>query len=838
MLISRYLPIALLLSGPVSLSVAAEPAAVLAVEIGRHNTELLPRGKEADGIIGDFVLRNDRVHALISGAQPLRRANMRTENAFVTQGCLYDLDIVGANNDQITAFRPGNAGGEVSWVSVVANTGSAGAIESVRTSAKGDGLYTRHEYRLEPGWQHLLITSTYRNESTKPLVVRPSAAWRGFEDSREWTVGDVRVADATDPFDKRAYAWSFVPTDKPTTAEVTLEPGQERIIRVVLAVADSPLAAYGHVKHLFQPAGHVSGHVVDTKGSGAIHSTLQIAVEGVSLPHYPDSRGNFAFFLPVGKYAANFTDLGRDPIRRDLAIEADKELREDLTVDPASQVNVRMHDQSGGFSPGKVQFIGVDGTETPDLGSPLRAHGSNHQYFTHDGQFTQQVPPGQYLLRFTRGPEYDLEEKRVEVRKGQTVDVDVTLNRVVDTKGWISADLHSHSTPSGDNYCATDDRIIDLVAEQIEFAPATEHNRFVSWIPNIERLGLSHLIKSVTGIEFTSDDTHMNGFPFTMDEFTQDNGAPVYDPDVRISAMRLRGWTTPSLLPGGSRFDTYQNSRAHVRPSDPVDRWVQINHPSVGAMFFDRDRAGIVPRIETFYNGAEVWSTDILKLSPTIESGRGGQDRKTPNRTFGWLQLLNQGRLIWSVAVSDAHGVFRGGVGGWRTYLPSSTDEPEKIDPSEIVRNAKAGRMMLTNGPFLEVKTGDGVPIGSTVIARDGIDLQVRVQTPNWMEINRIQVLVSGRQPEEYNFTKQQHPEMFKTGVVCFDEKIHIKLTRDEHLIVVATGEGVDLSKGWGRNANSRMPPMAYTNPIYVDVDGDGFHANKDTLGFPLMSGR
>src|SRR5262245_38638502 len=215
----------------VRFTVGASPAAptkVIAVEIGRHNTTLLPRGKEADGIIGDFVLHSDRVHALISGAQPLRRANMRTENAFVTQGCVYDLDLTGENNDQLTAFRPGNAGGEVSWVRVVESSDAAGVIESVPNAAKGNGLYTRHEYRLQPGWQHLLVTSTYRNESGKPLTIRPGAEWRGFEDSREWTVGGVHVADATDPFDKRGYAWGFAPGEGPAQQEVPLAPGQER----------------------------------------------------------------------------------------------------------------------------------------------------------------------------------------------------------------------------------------------------------------------------------------------------------------------------------------------------------------------------------------------------------------------------------------------------------------------------------------------------------------------------------------------------------------------------------------------------------------------------------
>jgi hypothetical protein len=834
------LSFALLAAATGCLVVIASPAGgtkVLAVEIDRTNTDLLPRGKEADGIIGDFVLRSDRVHALISGAQPLRRANMRTENAFVTPGCVYDLDLTGEQNDQLTAFRPGNAGGEVSWVRVVESSEAAGIIESVRMAAKGNGLFTRHEYRLEPGWQHLLITSTYRNESDRPLTIRPAAEWRGFENSREWTVGQVHVADATDPFDKRGYAWSFAPGEAPSQQDVPLAPGEQRIVHIALAVADSPLAAYGVVQRLFHPVGLVSGRAVDSSGSPAIHATLQVAVAGVDLPHYPDREGSFRFYLPPGSFPMKFRDLGRDPQDRVLAVEANKEVHEDLRLAPASGVRVQVRDANGGFSPAKVQFIGVDGTETPNLGTHLRAHGSDHQYFTHDGRFTQQLPPGHYLLRFTRGPEYDMEERRIEVRKDELVEVAATLKRTVDTTGWVSADFHSHSTPSGDNYCATDDRIIDLVAEQIEFAPATEHNRFVSWVPNIERLGLTRLIKSVTGIEFTSNDTHMNGFPFTLDAFTQDNGAPMYDPDVRISAMRLRGWRTPSLEKGGSRYDTYQNSRARIRPQDPPERWVQINHPSVGAMFFDRNRAGIFPNIETLFDAAEVWSADILTLSPVVERARGGRGRKAPNRTFGWLQLLNQGRNIWSVAVSDAHGVFGNGVGAWRVYLPSSTDNPEQIDPNEIVRNAKAGRMVITNGPFLEVATAAGDPIGSTVRAHDGVDLRIRVQTPNWMDINRVQILLSGRQPEQYNFTRQRNPAMFRDGAVRFDQKIHVALSRDEHLIVVAAGEGLDLSKGWGRSPVSRMQPIAYTNPIYVDVDGNGFQANRDTLGFPLMSG-
>ena len=31
------------------------------------------------------------------------------------------------------------------------------------------------------------------------------------------------------------------------------------------------------------------------------------------------------------------------------------------------------------------------------------------------------------------------------------------------------------------------------------------------------------------------------------------------------------------------------------------------------------------------------------------------------------------------------------------------------------------------------------------------------------------------------------------------------------------------------------MHPVAYTNPIFVDVDGQGFKPNGDNLGHPLL---
>ena len=137
----------------IALASTAQRESAEAFEVGRTNVDQMPAGKEADGLPGDFVLRNNKIHALVSRTQPSGYANMTTDYGAVLQGCLYDLDLRGAGNDPLTGLRPGGATACLPEVSVLDN-GSAGAalVVAVRTAAIGDGLYSRHEYRLEPDW--------------------------------------------------------------------------------------------------------------------------------------------------------------------------------------------------------------------------------------------------------------------------------------------------------------------------------------------------------------------------------------------------------------------------------------------------------------------------------------------------------------------------------------------------------------------------------------------------------------------------------------------------------------------------------------------------------------
>ena len=805
----------LILSFGITMQASARPEAF---EIGPANTAELPGGKEADGIIGDFVLRNDSVVAVVSGDLPDRRANMSTFYGAgnITPGCLYDLTFRGANNDQITYFGPADQRRDVSHVRI-ASDGADGAavVRCYRSAESNDGLEVTHDYTLRDGWRYVLVLSTFSNHSADTINVKPKPAWKGLV--AETVAGDITTGDAQDPFDRQGYAYGTIPQDGTLSslAPFDLEPNQTKRVAVALAVGTSPAEAYGVVVAARGATGTLNLRV--TSGQATLRNVaVAIPVGDKTMNAYTNNGGRCSLRLPAGSYRLRARTIGSPDLEQSVQVRADAITTAAVEMERPAAIEVRVTGTDAKVIPAKVQFNGIEGTATPNLGPAIRAAGCDHQYHAFHGQFIQPIPPGKYEVVVTRGVEFSHVAQRVEVKPQQTVRVDAKLERLVNTAGWVSTDFHNHSTPSGDNYCGTDDRIANLAAEHIEFAPTTEHNRMYDWQPHIDRLGLTEEISTVTGIELTGAGPHLNSFPHVITPYRQDNGAPKWSPDPRISALTLR------FLEGAG-------------PS----RWVHLNHPRVSRYFGDRDDDGVpddgYAGLEDLVDAAEVWSTEILNHDVRYEWKDRGRNNTVENRTFAWLQMLNQGRRMWCIAVSDAHAVFGNGVGGWRTYVPSSTDAPAKIDHKEIIRNAKAGKMFVTNGPFLDVRADDGTWPGGLTIAAGHVDLNVKVQGTSWVRVDKVVVLVNGRPGKDLTFTRASHGDDFYDDVLQFNRTIRVPLSEDAHLIVVATSDDATLATGYGQSWQAKMHPMAYNNPIFVDIDHNGWQPNGDTLGQPLL---
>jgi hypothetical protein len=180
-----------------------------------------------------------------------------------------------------------------------------------------------------------------------------------------------------------------------------------------------------------------------------------------------------------------------------------------------------------------------------------------------------------------------------------------------------------------------------------------------------------------------------------------------------------------------------------------------------------------------------------------------------------------------------------------------------------VIAASEAGRIVMTSGPFLEAVASAGKEAvasagkeavasagkeavasageaskpaapGDTLRAEAGrVSLKIRVQCPNWFDVDRVQVFVNGRPDPALNFTRRDHAGMFTRDVVRFDQTVSVTLERDAHLIVATVGEGSNLGLVMGPDHAERRP-IAVTNPIFVDVDGGGFKPNGDLLGVPL----
>ena len=55
----------------------------------------------------------------------------------------------------------------------------------------------------------------------------------------------------------------------------------------------------------------------------------------------------------------------------------------------------------------------------------------------------------------------------------------------------------------------------------------------------------------------------------------------------------------------------------------------------------------------------------------------------------------------------------------------------------------------------------------------------------------------------------------------------------DAHVIVATIGEGLQLGRVMGPD-HGKLPPVAVSNPIFVDIDGQGFKPNGDLLDVPF----
>jgi hypothetical protein len=168
-----------------------------------------------------------------------------------------------------------------------------------------------------------------------------------------------------------------------------------------------------------------------------------------------------------------------------------------------------------------------------------------------------------------------------------------------------------------------------------------------------------------------------------------------------------------------------------------------------------------------------------------------------------WFSLLLQGEFRAATANSDSHRL--GQILGLpRNYVRLEDDRPQSFDEAGFIRAIREGRLYGTTGPLLEVRLGDA-GLGEIFRGRSG-RLQVKVEAADWVPVSALRVYVNAALDREIPIRAGETRE------------VSLEFAGDSFVTVEVEGE-VDATF---EALNPGFPSFAFTNPVFVDADGDG----------------
>jgi len=777
------------------------------------------QGKEIDWIDGDYVLRNDQVVAVIARPSAKRHANMTVRSV---GACVIDFTRLDAESDQLSCYYP-LAGRYQFFDEGLVETGEldGGGVfwrcRSTAATARNETVATI-EYQLRDGDPYLTVIKTVTGEDVSKVTAADSV--RADQSFVVGTIANTTTGYCEDEHFRQTYGFEAAKGEKTPQWSAS---GRNRQLKYAADAAERSAKSIQWVTRIYAASspldllGLTSGAAAQkfiVAGAVGEHPRIKLSlvagnVGSLELPceWRSAANGNSVVHLLPGKYRVRGEAVGHQSVERDIEVTADSQ---DFAfkLGAATTVQVTVVSEDGNPIPCKASFYGAtadDGEVTPDpvFGIESQSGAVGNCVYSADGQFVRSIPPGTYDLLLSRGPEYDAVFEKIQIAEGQQRMINATLKRVVDTTGWVSAELHSHSSPSGDNTSDQLGRVENLVCEQIDFAPCTEHQRIESYDDQLEKLGAQEFMATCTGMELTGSPlplNHQNAFPLKWKPYSQDGGGPTTSSNPVTQIARLAMW------------------------DDNSDKLVQTNHPNVRQLVGDRDLDGKpdggFAKMLDFMDVMEVHPPEgIFMTSEEVkEMKRPGTQRILP-----WMDLLKSGRRIPGVVNTDAHYNWNGS--GWlRNWIRSSTDEPAKIQTAEMVNRLEQGQVIMSTGPFMTVQLlhpdlKSPAAIGDSVKV-DGADAEVaiKVQCANWMDVNRVEVFVNGEMQPELSRTRKTHPDAFGNGVIKFDQRLKVALPPESFVIVAAIGERMELGRVMGKRYG-RRPPVVVSNPIFVTAN-------------------
>jgi hypothetical protein len=499
--------------------------------------------------------------------------------------------------------------------------------------------------------------------------------------------------------------------------------------------------------------------------------------------------------VPPGLYRlqANFFPAVVEEL---VEVKPDEENNFLLECPPLGEVRVQLQDSRGNPVPGKVSFLGISPTQSPYFrpDNPIETgrdwEGFKDSCFPGREGITLELPAGTYLASGSRGPEYSVDHRALEILKGKNRELALVIDRVVETPGLLAFDPHMHTNKS-DGDPSVSERIKSVVAEGIEVLNATDHNLITDYTPYLNDLGLAGELTVLPGSEVTTPDViHFNTYPMELRPGEPGNGAI------------------------NSAAETAAPLFAASRKKNP-GAIVEVNHPRAGDLgyfnntYLDQDSAATA-------------RTD-LDLSFDVLEVLNGPYFYSSNQFAieDWFHLLNRGYFFPIVGSSDCHGIDREEPGYSRTYVSIPDEKARPLDRAAFLDAVKKGRSFVTNGPLIDLRLNSLYAPGDLATVKDGkVSVSLRVWGAPWVEVEEVRLVLNGER--QIVLPVRAEAETIEK----LSQKVEVTLTQDTYLCIEALG-GKTLFPVVQRLNETGLPedgtlPYALTNPVFIDVDGNG----------------
>jgi hypothetical protein len=481
-----------------------------------------------------------------------------------------------------------------------------------------------------------------------------------------------------------------------------------------------------------------------------------------------------------------------------------------------------------------------------------------------------EVPAGKYVVIAAAGPEHTIDIEHVQLAPGEIVPVAIDVEKLdLVPPGWISADLHVHGRASFDSGLPDEDRVKTFVASGVQVIAATDHDVIGDYTETVAALHLDDRVAVMGGLETTQlipwMDVPGESVPRVIGHFN-------FWPLVRVPSAPRAGAPWDELIEPGALFDRMQ-------PLVGDDGMMMLNHPWSGAL--NGRHQGYLNAIK-FDPRVPIGPGSRLLERPAgqhrnldwsiIEIINGGDMTELMQARPLWHSLLAQGYIVPGAGNSDSHGITDDALGWARNWVQADT-QVIGFDAHTFDAALRDGRMIAGNGVVVLVEVGppNGPRRGlgfTPYHPQPGDVIAITVKAAPWVPVQEVRIVTSKGTQVIAQVPRPANP--FGTDVIRYKGQLPIAslVAADDFLIVEAgmayplaadldndgvldttdnNGDGVvdqdDVAKD--EDTGPLQPPAdptdpgdirflitqlvrgawpeGFANPIFVDLDGNGW---------------